>query len=77
MFRLVHGGGIAWPLGRRSYDLAIDAGELPGHIGEIGDERHLSMNLTPFRARPVWRYNPEHYLCIDPCFIVEKLASRE
>ena len=56
-------------------NLSVDFGELPGSFGSVGDERTLMLNLTPFRTRPVWRFSPESYLCVDPCLLVEKLAS--
>lgn len=43
-----------------------------GAFDTISDERTLLLDLTAFRA---WRFSPEHYLCIDPCLVVEKLAS--
>ena len=56
-------------------NLAVDFDELPGTVGRIRDERTLILDLTAFRARPIWRFSPNSYLCVDPCFLVEKLAS--
>lgn len=56
-------------------NLALDAGDIPGLVPAIKDERALFFDQTFFRANPVWRYSPEHYLCVDLCFVVEKLAS--
>ena len=55
--------------------LAVDFDELPGTVGRIKDERALTLDLTAFRTRPIWRFSPNSYLCIDPCLLVEKLAS--
>ena len=56
-------------------NLAVDFGELPGTVGRIKDERALTLDLTAFRTRPIWRFSPNSYLCVDPCLLVEKLAS--
>ena len=56
-------------------NLAVDFDELPGSVGRIKDERTLMLNLTAFRTRPIWRFSPNSYLCVDPCLLVEKLAS--
>ena len=56
-------------------NLAVDFGELPGTVGRIKDERSLMLDLTAFRMQPIWRFSPNSYLCIDLCFLVEKLAS--
>ena len=56
-------------------NLSVDFGELPGSVGGVDDERTLMLDLTAFRARPVWRFAPDSYLCVDPCLLVEKLAS--
>jgi hypothetical protein len=56
-------------------NLSIDASDLPGMLPPIQDERSLLLNNTFFREHPVWRYSPEAYLCVDLCFVVEKLAS--
>ncbi|HWW83892.1 MAG TPA: hypothetical protein VNZ26_09845 [Vicinamibacterales bacterium] len=54
---------------------AADPYELPGLLNPVTDERNLLLDFITFRALPVWRYTPEHYLCIDALFLVEKLAS--
>ena len=56
-------------------NLAIDFEEFPGAVGHIKDERVLTLDLTVFRTRPIWRFSPNSYLCIDPCFLVEKFSS--
>ena len=56
-------------------NLAVDFDELPATVGRITDARALKLDLTAFRTRPIWRFSPDRYLCIDPCFLVEKLAS--
>lgn len=56
-------------------NLAVDFHELPGAVGRIKDERALILDLTAFRARPIWRFAPNRYLCFDPCLLLEKLAS--
>ena len=56
-------------------NLALDFDELPGTVGRIKDERTLLLDLTAFRKRPIWRFSPNRYLCVDPCLLVEKLAS--
>ena len=56
-------------------NLAVDFDELPRTVGRIKDERALTLDLTAFRARPIWRFSPNRYLCIDPCLLVEKLTS--
>ena len=35
-------------------NLAVDFDELPGTVGRIKDERTLMLDLTAFRARPIW-----------------------
>ena len=55
--------------------MAVDFDELPGSVGRIKDERTLMLNLTAFRTRPIWRFSANSYLCVDPCLLVEKLAS--
>jgi hypothetical protein len=35
----------------------------------------LLLDTMPFRRRPIWRVSRQHYLCVDPNFIVEKLAA--
>jgi hypothetical protein len=55
--------------------LSIDVGNVPGQMPAVKDERSLFYDMTFFRERPVWKYSSRHYLCVDPCFIVEKLAS--
>lgn len=56
-------------------NLSVDFGELPGSVGSVTDARTLLLDLTVFRARPVWRFSPDSYMCVDPCFLAEKLAS--
>ena len=56
-------------------NLAVDFDELPGTLGHIEDERTLLLDLTAFRTNPIWRFSPHSYLCVDPCLLVEKLAS--
>jgi hypothetical protein len=56
-------------------NMSVDIGEVPNAVGRVSDERSLMLDLTHFRARPVWRFAPDSYLCIDPCLLVEKLAS--
>ena len=56
-------------------NLAVDFDELPGTVGRIKDERTLTLDLTAFRTRPIWRFSPNSYLCVDPCLLVERLAS--
>jgi hypothetical protein len=56
-------------------NLSIDASDLPGALPPLENEKSLLLDTTFFRAFPVWRYSPEAYLCVDLCFIVEKLAS--
>ena len=56
-------------------NLSVDIGEVPGVVGHVSDERSLLLDFTHFRVRPVWRFAPDRYLCIDPCLLVEKLAS--
>ena len=56
-------------------NLAIDFDEVPGTMRRITDACALKLDLTAFRTRPIWRFSPDRYLCIDPCLLVEKLAS--
>lgn len=56
-------------------NITVQMEDLPGEFRGCLDERRLLLDLTSFRARPVWRFSGNRYLCIDPCFVVEKLAS--
>jgi hypothetical protein len=56
-------------------NLSIDASDLPTVVPPLDNEKALLLDTTFFRAFPVWRYSPESYLCVDLCFVVEKLAS--
>lgn len=37
--------------------------------------RRYFLDYTSFRKQPMWRLDPDHYLCVDPTFLVERLTS--
>lgn len=56
-------------------NIALDIDALPTAIGPIRNERELLLDHTIFRRYPVWRHDPEHYLCIDSYLLADKLAA--
>ncbi len=56
-------------------NVAVDISAVPHLMPPLDDERTLLFDHRFIRANPVWRYSPRHYLCVDPCFVVEKLAA--
>ncbi|MEK7994087.1 MAG: hypothetical protein AAB403_09815 [Planctomycetota bacterium] len=56
-------------------NLSIDAAAVPSAMPGIDDERALLLDHVFIRKFPMWRFSPKHYLCVDPCFVIDKLAA--
>lgn len=56
-------------------NISVDISAVPNLMPALNDERTLLFDHRFIRASPVWRYSPRHYLCVDPCFLIEKLAA--
>jgi len=55
--------------------VSVDIQDAPAYWARDAADDRLLSDFTVFRDRPFIRFGPESYLCIDPAFLMEKLAE--
>lgn len=54
---------------------AISFADVPAFLAHGGSDDHLLSDFTAFRQKPFWKFTNGHYLCVDPAFLMDKLAE--
>lgn len=54
--------------------LSVGADDVSSEDPEVDPDRYL-LDFTEFRARPFLRWAKDSYMCVDPCFLAERIAS--
>jgi hypothetical protein len=54
---------------------AVDFADVPAFLAKDAADDRLLSDFTAFRQKPFWRFPDSAYLCIDPAFLMDKLAE--
>jgi hypothetical protein len=54
---------------------AVDFENAPAVLAEGASDDRLLSDFTVFRQKPFWRFKDGVYVCVDPAFLMEKLAE--
>jgi hypothetical protein len=54
---------------------SIDVADVPAYLAQGASDDRLLTDFTSFRRKPFWRFKDDAYLCVDPAFLMEKLAE--
>jgi len=54
---------------------AVEFETVPAFLAEGASDDRLLSDFTPFRQRPFWNFKDGAYVCVDPAFLMEKLAE--
>lgn len=54
---------------------AVDFEEVGPLLAEDASDERLLSDFTVFRQKPFWRFGEGRYLCVDPGFLMDKLAE--
>lgn len=55
--------------------LAVDFEKAPALLAEGASDDRLLSDFTVFRQKPFWKFKDGAYVCVDPAFLMEKLAE--
>src|SRR3954453_3975376 len=54
---------------------AVDFADVPAFLAKDAADDRLLSDFTAFRQKPFWRFPDSAYVCIDPAFLMDKLAE--
>ena len=54
---------------------AVEFENAPAVLAEGASDDRLLSDFTVFRQKPFWRFKDGAYVCVDPAFVMEKLAE--
>jgi len=54
---------------------AVEFEKTPAVLAEGASDDRLLSDFTVFRQKPFWRFKDGAYVCVDPAFLMEKLAE--
>jgi hypothetical protein len=54
---------------------ALDFADVPAFLAKGAADDRLLSDFTAFRQKPFWRFPNGAYLCVDPAFLMDKLAE--
>jgi hypothetical protein len=54
---------------------AVEFEQVPAFLAEGASDDRLLSDFTAFRQKPFWKFKDGAYLCVDPAFVMDKLAE--